>query len=128
MFAALAAVALAVTVSLLTLAAPAPASTVVLSQDWENGLASETPSATATDPLTGQANQWLVFSGGFPEVGGSHSEGPGQGTQDTEQVGNDGRAGWPAGAKFFGDGGSETSDTPANDRHNLWHVQHEPQN
>jgi hypothetical protein len=121
----------AVTVTLgvsLVASIPSAASTVILSQEWEHGLASETPSATENDPLTGKPNQWLVFSGGFPEVGGAHTEGPGQGTQDTEQVGNDGRSGWPAAVKFFGDGGAETSDTPASDRHNLWHVQLEPQN
>ncbi|MEA2201706.1 MAG: hypothetical protein QOI89_2302 [Solirubrobacteraceae bacterium] len=106
---------------------PAHAATV-LSQSWETGLKSEVPAATENDLLTGQPNQWLVFSGGFPVVGGSqpHEEG-GQGTPDTNQVGNDGIPGWPAAVEFFGDGGLPTTDVPASDRHNLWHVQEDPQ-
>jgi hypothetical protein len=114
----------------LGLTSPRAQAATVLSQSWEHGLASEVPLPSANDPLTGKPNQWLVFSGGFSEAGvfGAHAEGPGQGTQDTELIGADGVAGWPAGVKFFGDQGSETIDAPASDRHNLWHVQTEPQN
>jgi hypothetical protein len=101
------------------------AATTVLRQDWESGLKSEIPAAT--DPLTKKADQWLTFSGGFPHVGGFGEE-PAQGKPDTELVGADGTAGWPSSVKFFGDGGTETTDTPAQDRHNLWHVQSNPQN
>jgi hypothetical protein len=115
--------------ALAAIAPSARASTTVLSQNWEHGLRSEVPSPSENDPLTGKPNQWLVFSGGFPFVGGDeeHSE-PGQGTQDTQEVGSDGVPGWPTNVSFFGDGGVETSDTSASDRHNLWHVQSEPQN
>jgi Bacterial Ig-like domain (group 1) len=109
---------------LVALAAPASA-TEVLTQNWEHGLASEVPASSENDPLTGTANQWLVFSGGSPGI--SAQAEPGQGTQDTEQAGNDGTPGWPVGVKFFGQGGKETSDNPESDRHNFWHVQLEPQ-
>ncbi|MCW3058179.1 MAG: hypothetical protein JWO21_2148 [Solirubrobacterales bacterium] len=100
----------------------------VLRQSWEEGLKSETPAATEIDPLTGQADQWLVFSGGFPESGGPEPHtGEPQGTQDTKQDGADGVPGWPPGVKFFGVNGAEAKETPPNDRHNLWHVQNEPQ-
>jgi hypothetical protein len=110
---------------------PARASTptTVLSQNWGSGLKSETPAATVIDPLTGKGDQWLVFSGGWPEVGGANeTREPAQGDPDTELVGNDVVEGWPTTAKFFGGtGGTETVDHPHKDSHNFWHVQSEPQ-
>ncbi|HEX4186685.1 MAG TPA: hypothetical protein VHY83_02190 [Solirubrobacteraceae bacterium] len=109
---------------LMAMAGPASAVETRLEQGWEHGLKSEVPAPSTIDPLTGRADQWLVFSGGNPEAGGGAS----QGTQDTELVQNDEVAGWPAEDPFFGQNGVETKDTPVNDRHNLWHVQSLPQN
>ena len=106
-------------------AAPAGAETV-LSQNWETGLASQIPSPSTKDPLTGRDDQWLTFAGGFPHVGGEGGE-PAQGVPDTEEVGADGLEGWPAAVPFDGDGGIETVNSPVDDRHNLWHVQADPQ-
>jgi hypothetical protein len=111
--------------------APARASTVttVLSQNWETGLKSETPAPTVIDPLTGKGDQWLVFSGGWPNVGGANeTREPAQGDPDTELVGNDVVEGWPKTVKFVGGTGTETVDHPHKDSHNFWHVQSNPQN
>ncbi|MHB1835241.1 MAG: hypothetical protein ACYCXW_09765, partial [Solirubrobacteraceae bacterium] len=114
--------------------APAARAETVLSQNWEGGLASQTPSSSSIDPLTGKQNQWLIFSGGYPGIGGNggaSGQEPGQGTPDTsaEALGADGRPGWPAGANPFYLPGSEepAADNPARDAHNFWHVQESPQ-
>jgi hypothetical protein len=105
----------------------------VLSQDWTNGLKSEIPVPSTVDPLTGKDDQWLVFSGGYPGIGGfTGAQEPGQGTQDTETVGSDEVGGWPASSGFYRQepGGTveEAHNTPTSDRHDLWHVQSNPQN
>jgi hypothetical protein len=86
--------------------------TTVLSQSWETGLKSETPAPTETDPLTGQPDQWLVFSGGSSARPGSKEPAltgtPAAGTPPLIEN--------PYGAV----------DTSA-DEHNFWHVQASPQ-